>query len=211
MTMVLSRGVWALAIAVGVVMATPAPAAEPAGEGPPASAAPSVPVGVPRALDLQMRTVEGRMFRLDDFVQTGRVPALQPRPTVLLFGAHWCVNCKAFAARAREVLGAHAQLVFVHIDDVDLGEGKDDGQIAGFVRELVSILPEGTTILQRGDGGLVQSWGFDKRALPAAALILPDGTVFRSLQHASADEEQVALTSFLGQIAPEGSGTRNHP
>ena len=143
--------------------------------------------------DLIHYDLQGQRFRLSDWVDIGPFPPLpgQSGPVVLVFGAHWCVPChgvmRLLHERRPALEDAGIRVVYVHVDDVDRGEGLSRQEIRALV-EADAARPEfrGVRVLLGGDAQEVRQWhppgpaddSDAHPALPGVSLIRVDGYFF---------------------------------
>ncbi|MCA9297956.1 MAG: hypothetical protein KDA28_02755 [Phycisphaerales bacterium] len=137
----------------------------------------------------------------------GQLAPNDPRPVFMVFGAHWCEPCHRITEDAAEQLGDDAMIVFVHLDDVDIGMGLGNDEIQEAVEDMVATLPEGVTVLTRGRITLFSyltglELGDDiQAALPVALMILPDGTIYGRITTYDADLVHDQLAGYQAAIA----------
>lgn len=158
--------------------------------------------------------LEGHRFQLSDFVRIrGEFPPLpgQEGPVILVFGAHWCVPCHLVIQTLWEMRNRlaehHVRVLYVHVDDVDRGEGRTRDEITELVRRMArEPIFGGVRVLRGGDTLLVRQWGGDsvEEALPLTVLVRGDGTIAGRFQGDADTGERVA--AFLAHLPARPPG-----
>lgn len=141
------------------------------------------------------------VWRLSEFVQTQDGPEpTTPRPVYIQFGFMSCAPCHVLARQASDQLDGHAELIYIHLDDVELrAQSLPLNQLWEtlyyFMEEEEPYQP--FTGMRRGNVQLMESL-CGTTAAPDALLILPDGSyeILTSIEDADA-----MFAAYLESIA----------
>ena len=155
--------------------------------------------------------LKGKRFSLADYVKVegefAPIPAKQG-PMILVFGAHWCKPCKEVMAKLHDLEGDLAlkgvTRVYVHVDDVDRGNGKNNKEIKTLAKEMAEAESfAGVTVLLGGDLEELNTW-MDQpegNVLPGVVFINADGTLFAR----GAERFDETLAAFLQASPPKAA------
>lgn len=141
------------------------------------------------------------VWRLDSFVATqGNASPATPRAVYVQFGFMSCGPCHHLAEAARVQLGDEVELVYVHLDDIEMGTALDPTPTWERLRVFLAERPEyqGFTGLIRGNSRMMRLLTGPGNP-PHALLVHPDGThvVLRS---PPLDEARAVFGEFLAAL-----------
>ena len=138
------------------------------------------------------------IWRLDRYVRTsGSETPAEPRAVYVQFGFMSCGPCHVLAAHASRVLGDRVERVYVHLDDIEMGDALDPSPTWARLRTFLTEREEyaGYVGLIRGNSRLMRQLTGPGNP-PHALLIHPDGshTILRS---PSPEDAETVFRAFL--------------